>query len=272
MKKYELKAMNSISRFMGIKRIRKIGHSYEYDQIKDYVTGDDNRSINWKASGRSANLKVNQYEDERSQQIYCVIDKSRAMKMPFNGLSLLDYSINTSLVISNVVLKKYDKAGLISFSDKIGSLVGADNKNNQLNSIISALYNEKENPLEADFELVYSAVRNFIHVRSLIFLFTNFESLNSLERVIPILRKLNKLHLLVVMFFENSEVSTLAESEVTDLDSIYRATLAKKIITDKQLIYQELRKHGIQTIASKPENLSINTLNKYLELKSRGLI
>lgn len=272
MKKYELKSMSSLMRFSGIKKVRKIGHSYEYEQIRDYVTGDDNRSLNWKASSRSSNLKVNQYEDERSQQIYCLIDKSRSMKMPFNGLSLLDYSINTSLVISNVALKKYDRAGLISFSDKIGSLVAADNKKTQLNSILSALYNEKENLLEADYELMYSAVRSFVKVRSLFFLFTNFQSLNSLERVLPILRKLNKVHLLVVMFFENSEVMAVSENPGLDLDSIYSSTLAKKMITEKQLIYQELRKHGIQAIVSKPENLSINTVNKYLEMKAMGLI
>jgi uncharacterized protein (DUF58 family) len=110
MKKYELKAHVS-SRSEGIKRHRRLGHSYEFDQIKEYVVGDDNRSVNWKASSRKGALMVNQYEDERSQQIYSIIDKSRAMHMPFNNLTLLDHAINTSLVISNIILQKHDKAG-----------------------------------------------------------------------------------------------------------------------------------------------------------------
>lgn len=71
---------------------------------------------------------VNQYEDERAQQVYCIIDKSRAMRMPFDGLSLMDYAVNTCLAISNIALKKYDRAGLITFSDKMGATLKADNK------------------------------------------------------------------------------------------------------------------------------------------------
>ena len=120
MKNFELKAFDRVSYSTGIKQIRRVGHSYEFEQIKNYVRGDDFRSINWKASSRRATLMVNQYQDERAQQVYSIIDKSRAMRMPFDGLSLMDYAINTSLVISNVALAKHDRAGLLTFSDVIG--------------------------------------------------------------------------------------------------------------------------------------------------------
>jgi uncharacterized protein (DUF58 family) len=272
MKKYELNAIKSLSHFVGIKKIRQIGHSYEFEQIKNYIPGDDNRSVNWKASGRSGELMVNQYEQQRLQQVYSIIDKSRSMKMPFNGLSLLDYAINTSLVISNIALQKYDKAGLLTFTDKLGSVIKADNRKRQLTNIIHALYNEKEHSLEADYELLYSGVRNLIKGRSLIFLYTNFESTYALERVLPILRKINKLHLLVVMFFENTELKDFAEKECFTTMDIYSQTIARKQLMEKTVIQQELLKFGIQTIKSKPEELSINTINKYLELKARGMI
>ena len=272
MKKYELKALRNISHFIGVKKIRQIGHSYEFEQIKNYVIGDDDRSVNWKASSRRSALMVNQYEDERSQQVYSIIDKGRAMKMPFGGLSLLDYSINTSLVISNIALQKHDKAGLLTFSDKLGSIIKADNRSKQLATILNSLYNEKDNGLEANYELLYNATRNLIKARSLIFLFTNFESIYSLERVLPILRKINKFHLMVVMFFDNYEIKNLSEKKCHDIRDIYNNTIAKKYVFEKNRIIHELKKHGIQSINSKPEDLSINTINKYLELKSRGMI
>lgn len=272
MKKYELNAIKSMNNMAGFKKIRQIGHSYEFEQIKNYVPGDDNRSVNWKASSRRGELMVNQYEQERLQQVYSVIDKSRSMKMPFNGLSLLDYSINTSLVISNISLQKYDKAGLLTFSDRMGSVIKADNRKNQLTNILHALYNEREHPLEANYELLYSGVRNLIKGRSLIFLYTNFESIYALERVLPILRKINKLHLLVVMFFDNTELKELSEKESSSIMDIYTQTIARRQLTEKTLIQQELLKHGIQAIKSKPEDLSVNTINKYLELKARGMI
>ncbi len=272
MKNMELIAFNRTTTAQGIKRIRRIGHSYEFEQIKNYVRGDDYRSINWKASSRRNNLMVNQYEDERAQQVYCIIDKSRVMRMPFNELSLIDYAINSSLVISNIALQKYDKAGLITFSDKLGATIKADSKPTQLNKILTALYKEKERLLEANYELLYYASRKLISGRSLMLLFTNFESSYALERVLPVLRKINRMHLLVVVFFENTEIRDFANQTTETIEDIYHQTIAEKFLVEKAQMVQKLRQYGIQAVLTKPEDLSVNTVNKYLELKSRGLI
>jgi len=272
MKKYELLAFARISNFEGIKKVRRIGHSYEFEQIKAYSTGDDIRSINWKATARRHNLMVNQYEDERSQQVYTIIDKSRNMHMPFNGLSLLDYSVNTSLVISNIALHKHDKTGLITFSHRIGTTLPAERNHSQLKKILQALYHEKPQPFEADYDLLYRAVKNVISSRSLVFLYLNFESPYALDRALPVLRKINHLHLLVVMIFENTELIDYSRKEAEYVSDIYAQTIALKLVNEKKQIVSRLRKHGIQTILSRPEDLSINTVNKYLELKAKGLI
>ncbi len=273
MKNFELKAFDKVTQDKGgLKRMRRLGHSYEFEQIKDYVRGDDYRSINWKATSRSGKLMVNQYEDERAQQIYCIIDKSRNMKMPFDGLSLMDYAVNSTLVISNIALKKHDRAGMMTFSDVIGASIKADKKANQLNTILQTLYREKERNLEANYELLYRAVRNLISGRSLIFLFTNFESMYALERVLPLLRRINNQHLLVVVFFENTEIKNFSEKKVAGVQQIYHQTVAQRYVYEKEQIIHKLKQYGIQAILTKPEDLSMNTVNKYLELKSRGLI
>lgn len=272
MAKFELYTNSKLSRHLGIKKLRRIGMSYEFEQIKYYVQGDDIRQINWKASGKHQQLMVNQHDDEKSQPIYTIIDKSRIMLMPFNGMSLMDHAINTSLVISNVSLKKQDKAGLITFSDKIGAVVKADNKHNQLQTILEALYNQKERNLEADYELLYQGIRNMIKTRSLLFLYTNFESMYALQRVLPILRKINQQHLLIVVFFENSEIEDLSKARAKDLKGVYTRIMAEQAISDKYTIAQELNNIGIQTILTKPEDLSLNSINKYLEIKARGMV
>ena len=272
MKNFELKAFDRVSFQNGIKKMRRLGHSYEFEQIKNYVRGDDFRSINWKASSRRATLMVNQYQDERAQQVYSIIDKSRAMRMPFNGLSLMDYAINTSLVMSNIALQKHDRAGLLTFSDIIGTTIKADRKPNQLNKIMVALYKEKERNLEANYELLYHSARKLIKGRSLLMLYTNFESMYALERVLPILRRINNLHLVVVVFFENTEIKDFVKSSVENVEEIYHQTIAQKFLHEKVQMVQKLKQYGIQAILTKPEDLSVNTINKYLELKSRGLI
>jgi uncharacterized protein (DUF58 family) len=272
MKRYELRATRQIAHDSGIKKMRRIGHSYEFEQIKNYVQGDDYRGINWKASGRRMALMVNQYEDERSQQVYCLVDKSRAMKMPFEGLSLMDYAINTTLAISNIILKKQDKAGLLTFSDVIGATIKAERDTGQLNRILEALYREKERPGESNYELLYEGVRRLIGARSLLMLFTNFESTYALERALPMLRRLNRFHLLVVVFFENTEIRELAQQEVRRTADIYRQVVARQFLQEKKEMVYKLRQYGIQGILTKPQDLTVNTINKYLELKSRGLI
>lgn len=272
MKKYELKTMARTATEYGIKKVRRIGHSYEFEHIKQYVRGDDYRSINWKATGRRAQLMVNQYEDEKSQQVYCIIDKSRVMHMPFHGLSLFDYAVNASLVISNIVLGKQDKAGLITFAEITKTRLKADRSKVQLKRILEALYKEREGSVEANYESMYLSVRNLVRGRSLLFLYTNFESTYALQRVLPQLTKLNKQHLLVVVFFENTEITKTTSRKVESFEDIYTQITAENYALTKVQIAQQLRQLGIFCMLTKPENLTVDTINKYLELKSRGLI
>ncbi len=157
MRKYELMAISNRLSEIGVKKIRRLGHSLEFEQVKNYVAGDDYRTINWKATARRGDLMTNLYTDEKSQHVYCVIDKSRAMQMPFEGLSLLDYAINASLILSNVALLKEDKAGLITIAEKLGAVVPADRRPIHLNRILEVLYKEKTRYLETNMEL-YSTI------------------------------------------------------------------------------------------------------------------
>lgn len=272
MKKYELQVFSKTAIFQGIKKIRRLGNNNEFEQIKNYVQGDDFRTINWKATSRRGELMVNQYQDERSQQVYCIIDKSRSMRMPFFDLTLLDHAINSSLVLSNIILRKGDKAGVITFSDKLGSRLPAERTPVQLRKIMNVLYHQKTRFMDSNYEQLYYGLNSTIKGRSLIMLFTNFESMYALKRNLPMLRKMNQQHLLVVIFFENSELTKAARQETKYVKDIYSSTIAGKFALEKELIAYELRKYGIQSIFTKPEELSVNTINKYLELKSRGMI
>ena len=272
MRKYELLAISNRLVDPGIKRIRRIGHHLEFEQIKKYVAGDDARTINWKATARKAELMVNNYQDERSQQVYCLIDKGRVMQMPFQGMSLLDYAINASLVICNIAIRKSDRAGLITFQDKIGTLLTASRLNKQMATILEILYNQKTAYRESDFSVLYSAVRRRIPQRSLLLLFTNFETVYSLKRQLPFIKNLAHQHLVVVIFFENTEMKSLVEQKAESLQSIYYKAVAEKFSYEKKMIVWELHKNGIQALLTPPEKLTINIINKYLELKARNVI
>lgn len=272
LRKYELLSQTTIQSEHGNKRMRKLGHSMEFEQIKEYVSGDDVRTINWKATARKTSLMVNNYTDEKSQQVYCIIDKGRLMKMPFGNLSLLDYAINSTLVLSNVCLKKQDRVGLITFDNKMGTMLAADRKPIQQSNILQLLYNQETSFLESDFEMLYMQLRTSIKQRSLLILFTNFESLSGLKRQLVFLRSIAKHHLLLVVFFENTELTQLSAIDAANLEEIYAKVIAEKFAYEKRLIVKELSKYGIGAVLTAPENLTINAINKYLELKARQAI
>ena len=272
MRQYALLAVANRLSEVGVKRIRRVGHSMEFDQVRTYVPGDDRRSVNWKASARRGDIMVNAYQDEKQQTVYCLIDKGRVMQSPFEGLTLLDYAINATLVMSNIALIKEDKAGLITFSDKMGQIVAADRRSGHLQKILEVLYRQKTRFLETDFERLSVAIRHQVRQRSLLLLFTNFETLEALQRQLPYLRRLAKDHLLVVIFFENTETKHLIESSAEDVEQVYLKTIAQRFFYEKKKIVVELNRYGIQSILTPPQQLSVNTINKYLELKDRGAI
>ena len=272
MKQYELKVFHQQTRAQGIKKIRRIGHNNEFEQIKSYVQGDDVRAVNWKATSKKSELMVNQYQEERSQSVYSVVDKSRNMQMEFEGMTMLDYAINASLVFSNIAIKKGDKAGLITFSDKIGTQLLAERNAGQLRRILNLLYNQKTHFREASYELLYESIHQTVKTRSLLMLYTNFESEFAMRRSLPTLRRLNQKHVLVVVFFQNNEMEELAYQRIDSVENIYQAAVAEKLINLKVSIARELRQHGIQTLLTRPEDLNISTINKYLELKAKGVI
>ncbi|MFP4846421.1 DUF58 domain-containing protein [Winogradskyella sp. PE311] len=272
MQKYDFLAISNSLTEIGLKKIRRIGNTSEFEQIKEYVQGDDFRTVNWKATAKRAQLMVNQYQDEKSQPVFSIIDTGRVMKMPFKGLKLLDYAINSTLAFSNVALKKHDKVGMLSFSKKIEAFLPAINKLTYLNRILENLYNIDTQFSDSDFGLLYAQLKRKVTHRSLLLLYTNFEHLSALKRQMPYLQAISKKHMLVVILFENTELDHIIKENAEDLQSIYHKTIAEKFAFEKRLMVKELQKYGIQAILTPPEKLTINTINKYLEIKARGLL
>ena len=108
--------------------------------------------------------------------------------------------------------------------------------------------------------------------RSLLVLFTNFESLTGLKRQLGYLRSIARHHLLMVVFFENTELNKLAHADAYSVEDVYLKTVAEKLVFEKKLVVKELQKYGILSVLAKPEELTISAINKYLELKARQAV
>lgn len=269
---YELLAMSDNLTELGIKRIRRVGHHTEFEQIKEYVKGDDYRTINWKASARRHELMVNVYQDERSQQIYNVIDKGRIMQQAFRGMTLLDYAINASLVLSYVAMRKDDKAGLVTFAEHFDTFVPASKQSGHMQTLLEQLYSQQTTFGETDFSALCVHLNKHVSKRSLLVLYTNFSDMGSMNRQLSYLKQLNRQHRLLVVFFEDSDLKEYIAAPAKDTEDYYRHVIAEKFAFEKRLIVSTLKQNGIYSLLTTPENLSIDVINKYLEMKSRQLL
>ena len=275
LRQYELLAMSNNLTELGIKRIRRIGHNTDFEQIKDYVVGDDYRTINWRATARRHQLMVNVYQEERAQQVYQVVDKGRMMQQTFNGMTLLDYAINASLVLSYVAINKQDKAGLVTFSDKFETFIHASRQSGHMQTLQEALYAEHTEFAETDYSALLTGLSRHVSHRSLLVLYTSFTSMAALRRQLSYLRQLAMRHRLLVVFFEDEELkhffnpnfSKKSRKAVTT-EETYQRVIDEKFAYEQRLIVQTLRQYGIQALLTTPNNLSVDVINKYLEMKS----
>ena len=137
---------------------------------------------------------------------------------------------------------------------------------------MEVLYREKTRYMESNIELLYNTIRNTLKQRSLVMFFTNFESLSALHRQLPFLKRIAKYHLLILVFFENTELKEAALQPARNVEDIYVKTIVEKFVYEKKLIVKELAKYGIQSILTSPQNLTVNTINRYFEVKARGKI
>ncbi|MDR1330482.1 MAG: DUF58 domain-containing protein [Tannerella sp.] len=270
--KYEFMAIHNNLDELGIKRIRRIGHHTEFEQIKEYVKGDDYRTVNWKATARRNQLMVNTYQDERSQQIYSIIDKGRIMQSAFRGMTLLDYAINAALVLSFVAIKKEDKAGLVTFSDRFETFVPASRQSGQMKLLMENLYRQQTTFGESDYSSLYVHLNKHVSKRSLLLIYTNFDNIIGMERQLGYMQQLAARHAVVAIFFENDELKTFAARTPRTREDYFQQVIAEKFIYEKQYVTTILRHHGIYSLLTSPDSLSVDVINKYIEMKAKHLI
>lgn len=272
LRKYELMALADRASMSGVKKVRRSAQRAEFERIRDYVAGDDRRTVNWKATARRSKLMVNQYQDEKAQQIVSLIDTGRTMKMPFEGLSLLDRAINATLVLSDIALKKDDKVGVITYSNAVHQVLKPGRDTGWMQRVLELLYTLRPDHAETDIEALFVRAKRAISQRSLLVVYTNFESLSAMRRQLPYLQLLARAHLVAVVLFRNTELDHVIQRPDRDTMDVYVKTITAKFIHEKGSIAKELERHGIIAILTRPEDLSASVLNKYLDIKARSIL
>jgi uncharacterized protein (DUF58 family) len=171
-----------------------------------------------------------------------------------------------------VVLRKHDHAGLITYGSKTSSMVAPSGKPEQLTMINEALYSVQTQFDESNDEQLVLQTRVGLRQRSLVMLYTNIDALSTARRRLPYFRLVARRHVLVVVIFENVEVRALAATAAANTEDVYMRMVAREHLQQKRDIMIELRHYGIHCVVAPPEKLSVASIDRYLELKARGVV
>lgn len=284
----EVRSMQSMA--TGTHKRQLPANQTEFRDIREYVVGDDIRTINWKATARTGVTMVNEYEDERSQHIICAVDCGRAMHRTFNSLTLQDHAINTSLLVSYSALEvESDCVGICSYGPKGINFLPPRAGKVQFNSIMRQLYALETEYGESDLEELCLLIDRSVKRRSLIVLFTELPTMTSLERELPFLKRISARNCLLVVncldhelesvsernFSNSTANSAQAHSNTTQKQSntsqvqCVERSIANDMVLQKHLIADTLQQNGIYCVSTYPDHLSFSVLKKYIELKAK---
>lgn len=269
LKKYKLAVYNSKYYQTGQKSLKVLGNGTQFESLRDYVLGDEYRKINWKATARENRLIVNQYEPEKNQHVYVLIDTGRPMSYSVRGYKKLDIAINTSLLLSDIVNQNGDKSGLMIFNTEVTNLIMPGKGNKHRNSLMEALYHIEHTNDTSNYEEAFYHLKRKERRRSLIVLFTDFDTIEESEEMVKVLSVLAKNNIVMLMLMEDERLEKMTSMLAEKEQEIFNKGVALELFKERKKIIHKLNAKGIMCMECPPEKLAMNVINKYLYIKNR---
>ena len=271
-RKYDMLARKGMLFELGLRTARVFGSGTEFERLREYTPDDEFRSINWKATARRGKLISAEYETERSQYVVAVLDTGRLMRPPIGDIAKLDYAINAALMLSYVAMLKGDHIGMLSFADHVGRYLQPRRGKGQFYQMLEQLYNLPSQPVESDYgrAMSYLGLKN--KRRSLIVIFTDLSTMDAARPLINHLGRLAKTHLPVCVVMSDPNVVAYSGQDVGASHEVYERAVAEMVLDERRVVLDTLSQAGVYTIDVPANKLTVSVINKYLELKGRGLL
>jgi len=270
--KYELLARRGRLMQLGIRSTKIRGGGSEFESLRDYVPGDEYKKIDWSATARRGKLISRQYEAERSQNIVLLLDTGRTMLQPVQKMAKLDFVVNTALMLAYVAASSDDKVGLMAFDADIRVYLPPAKSKAQVYSILESLYNLEARMVETDYKAAFQNLATRWRRRSLVVLFSDLVDPDSSAQILDAVPMLADMHRLVCVTVSDPNILQAAKGVPEDGAQVYQKAVAQQVLQERRAAISILKRRGVWTIDSPPEDLSADLINHYLDLKSRSLI
>jgi uncharacterized protein (DUF58 family) len=245
------------------------GDGSEFDSLREFSTGMDRRSIDWKHSAKHRMLLAKEYRTERNHTVMFALDTGRVMSEPVNGAARIDQAINASLLLAYVSLKLGDRVGFFGFDARpklaTGAVAGATSYP-LLQHLTAALDYSTE---ETNYTLGLTTLAAQLDRRSLVVVFTEFADSTSAELMIENVTRLTKRHLVLFVAFRDEELESLARAEPQEPDDVSRAVIAASLLKERELVIARLQRLGVEIVDAPASLVGPELLNRYFQIKRR---
>ncbi|MBZ9687229.1 DUF58 domain-containing protein [Clostridium estertheticum] len=269
LRKYRLNMCNNRSFKQGQKTLKTIGKGTSFESLREYVAGDEYRKINWKATARGDKPILNQYEPEKDQHVHILIDTGRAMSYSVRGFRKLDLVVNTALVLSDIVNQNGDKSGLMVFNTKVDNMIMPGKGPGHRGKIMEALYHIDNTNQTSNYDEAFYYLKKKERHRSIVFFFTDFNTVEETESILKVLPTISKNNLVVIILIKNESIELISSLKIKNKEDLFNKGVALEIIEERRKIINLLNKKGILCIECAPEKLEYTVVNKYIQVKNR---
>lgn len=256
----------------GMKIERYAGDGTDFHALREFVTGDDPRSIDWKTSARHLRLLSREFRAERNHQIVLALDTGRLMAEPIDGAPLVDHAIHAALLLAYVSLRHGDRVSLFAFDEKPHTFAPPRGGLRSMPALVAITSRLAYSSAETNFTLGLTELGTRLHRRSLIIVLTDFVDTVTAELMVENLLRLRRRHLVLFAALRDPVIEDRVVLEPRSLLDLNRAVVADALAREREVVIKRLGKEGITVIDTPPRRLGTALINRYLEIKRREKI
>ncbi|MDI2131449.1 DUF58 domain-containing protein [Yinghuangia seranimata] len=252
------------------------GRGTEFDTLREYVPGDDVRSIDWRATARSQNVVVRTWRPERDRHILVVLDTGRTSagrigdaEGALGNAPRLDAAMDAALLLTAVAAKAGDRVDLLAHDRRVRADVRGTSRTNVLPSFVQAMAPLEPALVESDAPHLVAEIIRRTKRRSLVVLLTGLDTEAVREGLLPVLPQLTSRHEVVVAAVADPALTAMSNGRGT-AEAVYAAAAAARELSERQATAAELRRHGVTVVDAPPGDLASQLTDLYLALKLAG--
>ena len=268
-RRYELASRLGDLTSVGLRSVRQTGGGGELEQLREYVSGDAFRDLDWKSTAKRQRPVTRVYEQERSQLVLIAIDAGRMMATQLGAISKLDHAINAALLLAYVALRQGDRVGLLVFGAHVSTFVPPASGQGQYKKLLEALYAIEAEETFVDFRRLLEFVQVRARKRALFVLFSDLLDEAHARPLAEHAAMLRRTHLPVCVTMHDPVAEALADAPAPDAPAAYRRAAAADLLAERESVKAHLRKSGVAVVEAPPGELAVATVNRYLDIKAR---